>query len=70
VILKNELQPYGFIDSRFYTVKALVNYTINNAGPWTTLGGCEGAAWVKQWIHNNYFKMYILKWRLGKNEVC
>jgi len=41
------LQPYGFIDSRFYTVKALVNYTINNAGPWTTLGGCEGAAWVK-----------------------
>ena len=35
------------MESRYYTLPAFLNYTINSSGPLASLGGCEGLAWVK-----------------------
>ncbi|KZS13782.1 Choline dehydrogenase, mitochondrial [Daphnia magna] len=39
-------KPFGVMDFRYFTFPAVLNYTINRAGPLSTLGGCEGLAWV------------------------
>ena len=35
------------LDIRYVTLPAFLNYTINRAGPLTSMGGCEGLAFVK-----------------------
>uniref|UniRef100_A0A0P5TWX8 Glucose dehydrogenase (FAD, quinone) n=1 Tax=Daphnia magna TaxID=35525 RepID=A0A0P5TWX8_9CRUS len=39
-------KPFGSTEARYYTLPALLNYTMNSAGPLASLGGCEGLAWV------------------------
>jgi choline dehydrogenase-like flavoprotein len=40
------VQPFGFLDFRYFTFPTLLNWTINKSGPLSSLGGCEGLAWV------------------------
>ena len=40
-------KPYSLIDSRFMNLPSFANYTLHNSGPLTSLGGCEGLAWIK-----------------------
>ncbi|KZR98504.1 Glucose dehydrogenase, partial [Daphnia magna] len=40
-------EPFGMLETRFYNLATLLNYTINSAGPMSMLGGCEGLAWFK-----------------------
>ena len=40
-------QPFGLIDSRYFSLPSILNYTIKRSGALTTRGGCEGLAWVK-----------------------
>ncbi|XP_032795330.2 glucose dehydrogenase [FAD, quinone] isoform X1 [Daphnia magna] len=40
-------KPFGMLETRFYNLATLLNYTINSAGPMSMLGGCEGLAWFK-----------------------
>ena len=34
-------------EARYYSLPTILNYTINAAGPLTSLGGTEGVAWIK-----------------------
>jgi choline dehydrogenase-like flavoprotein len=40
-------KPYSFIDNRYFNLPSFANYTFHRSGPLTSLGGCEGLAWVK-----------------------
>ncbi|XP_045036175.1 glucose dehydrogenase [FAD, quinone] isoform X1 [Daphnia magna] len=40
-------KPFGMLETRFYNLATLLNYTINSAGPMSMLGGLEGNAWFK-----------------------
>ncbi|XP_032795568.2 glucose dehydrogenase [FAD, quinone] [Daphnia magna] len=39
-------KPYSVMDSRYFNIPSILNWTINGVGPLTTLGGVEGLAWV------------------------
>ena len=45
-------KPYSFITSRYLSTPSFINYTLNRSGPLTSLGGCEGLAWVKTKYEN------------------
>jgi choline dehydrogenase-like flavoprotein len=40
-------KPYSVNDIRYLNLPSFVNYTFHRSGPLTSLGGCEGLAWVK-----------------------
>ena len=35
------------MEARYVTIAAIANWTINQSGPLSSLGGCEGLAWIK-----------------------